>query len=56
MAKAVSTFLMFEGRAEEAILSTVLPVRAGGAPLLDAILANVHQRLAGQAQPTVPVR
>jgi len=39
------------GRAEERFTSNIERASEGGAPLLDAILADVHHELAGQPQP-----
>jgi serine phosphatase RsbU (regulator of sigma subunit) len=39
------------GRAEDRFTSHIERVSEGGAPLLDAILADVHHELAGQPQP-----
>ena len=40
-----------DGRAEERFTSVIDRASEGGAPLLDAILADVHQELAGRPQP-----
>jgi sigma-B regulation protein RsbU (phosphoserine phosphatase) len=40
-----------EGRAEDPIANAIARVAGGGGPLLDAILADVHQKLAGAIQP-----
>ena len=40
-----------DGRAEERFTSAIDRASGGGAPLLDTILADVHQQLAGQPQP-----
>ena len=40
-----------DGRAEERFTSIIDRASEGGAPLLDAILADVHQELAGRPQP-----
>ena len=40
-----------DGRAEERFTSAIDRAPEGGAPLLDAILADVHHELAGQPQP-----
>jgi hypothetical protein len=39
-----------DGRAEERFTSIIDRASEGGAPLLDAILADVHQELAGRPQ------
>jgi sigma-B regulation protein RsbU (phosphoserine phosphatase) len=39
------------GRAEQRFLMAIERASAGGAPLLDAILADVHHALAGEPQP-----
>lgn len=40
-----------DGRAEERLTSVIDRASAGGAPLLDTILADVHHELAGRPQP-----
>jgi sigma-B regulation protein RsbU (phosphoserine phosphatase) len=40
-----------DGRAEQRFIGTLDRAVNGGAPLLDAILADVHRELAGRAQP-----
>jgi len=40
-----------DGRAEERFTSAIDRASGGGAPLLDAILADVHHELAGRLQP-----
>ncbi len=40
-----------DGRAEERFTDAIEPGSEGGAPLLDAILADVHHELAGRPQP-----
>jgi serine phosphatase RsbU (regulator of sigma subunit) len=39
------------GRAEKRFTSIIDRASEGGAPLLDTILADVHQQLAGRPQP-----
>jgi len=40
-----------DGRAEERFTRVIDRASGGGAPLLDTILADVHQELAGRPQP-----